>query len=111
VAPSALPYAPDWQVPQALDKAGMDKIKADFVKAVKRCERVGYDLIEFHGGHGYLIHQFLSPLSNQRTDAYGGSAENTCVFRWKCLPPCARPGLPTSPWASGSRQWIGSRAA
>ena len=79
-APSALPYAPDWQVPQALDKAGMDKIKADFVNAVKRCERVGYDLIEFHAGHGYLIHQFLSPLSNQRTDAYGGSAENRMRF-------------------------------
>jgi NADPH2 dehydrogenase len=50
------------------------------VNAVKRCERVGYDLIEFHGGHGYLIHQFLSPLSNQRTDAYGGSAENRMRF-------------------------------
>jgi len=79
-APSALPFAPDWQVPQALDQAGLDKIKADFVNAVKRCERVGYDLIEFHGGHGYLIHQFLSPLSNQRTDAYGGSAENRMRF-------------------------------
>jgi 2,4-dienoyl-CoA reductase-like NADH-dependent reductase (Old Yellow Enzyme family) len=79
-APSALPYAPDWQVPQALDQAGLDKIKADFVNAVKRCERVGYDLIEFHGGHGYLIHQFLSPLTNQRTDAYGGSAENRMRF-------------------------------
>jgi 2,4-dienoyl-CoA reductase-like NADH-dependent reductase (Old Yellow Enzyme family) len=80
LAPSALPYAPDWPVPQALDQAGMDKIKADFVNAVKRCERVGYDLIEFHAGHGYLIHQFLSPLSNQRTDAYGGSAENRMRF-------------------------------
>lgn len=79
-APSALPYAPDWQVPQALDQAGMDKIKADFVNSVKRAERVGYDLIEFHAGHGYLIHQFLSPLSNQRTDAYGGSAENRMRF-------------------------------
>jgi 2,4-dienoyl-CoA reductase-like NADH-dependent reductase (Old Yellow Enzyme family) len=79
-APSALPYAPDWQVPQALDKAGMDKIKNDFVNSVKRAERVGYDLIEFHAGHGYLIHQFLSPLSNQRTDQYGGSVENRMRF-------------------------------
>ena len=79
-APSALPFAPDWQVPQALDQAGMDKIKMDFMNSVKRCERVGYDLIEFHAGHGYLIHQFLSPLSNQRTDSYGGSAENRMRF-------------------------------
>jgi 2,4-dienoyl-CoA reductase-like NADH-dependent reductase (Old Yellow Enzyme family) len=79
-APSALPYAPDWHVPQALDQAGMDKIKNDFVNSVKRADRVGYDLVEFHGGHGYLIHQFLSPLSNQRTDQYGGSAENRMRF-------------------------------
>jgi 2,4-dienoyl-CoA reductase-like NADH-dependent reductase (Old Yellow Enzyme family) len=79
-APSALGYAPDSQVPQALDQAGMDKIKADFVSAVKRAERAGFDLIEFHGGHGYLIHQFLSPLTNQRTDKYGGSVENRMRF-------------------------------
>lgn len=79
-APSALGYAPDSQVPLALDQAGLDKIKADFVNSVKRAERVGYDLIEFHGGHGYLIHQFLSPLTNQRTDNYGGSAENRNRF-------------------------------
>ena len=80
VAPSALPYAPDWHVPQALDRAGMDKVKGDFVNAVIRAERVGYELIEVHAGHGYLLHQFLSPLSNQRTDAYGGSAENRMRF-------------------------------
>ncbi len=80
VAPSALPFAPDWPVPEALTKAGLEKIKADFVAAVKRADRVGYDLIEFHGGHGYLIHQFLSPLSNQRTDEYGGSTENRMRF-------------------------------
>ncbi len=79
-APSALPYAPDWQVPKAMDRSDMDKVKADFVSAVQRADRVGYDLIEFHAGHGYLMHQFLSPLSNQRTDAYGGSAENRMRF-------------------------------
>jgi NADPH2 dehydrogenase len=63
-----------------MDRSDMDKVKADFVSAVQRADRVGYDLIEFHAGHGYLMHQFLSPLSNQRTDAYGGSAENRMRF-------------------------------
>jgi 2,4-dienoyl-CoA reductase-like NADH-dependent reductase (Old Yellow Enzyme family) len=76
VAPSALPYAPDWHVPRALTKSELDNTKADYVSSVKRALRIGYDLIEMHAGHGYLIHQFLSPLSNQRTDEYGGSLEN-----------------------------------
>ena len=79
-APSALSYASDWQVPKAMDRGDMDKVKADFVSAVQRAERIGYDLIEFHAGHGYLMHQFLSPLSNQRSDEYGGSAENRMRF-------------------------------
>ncbi len=79
-APSALPYAPDWQVPKAMERSDMDKVRADFVSAVQRADRVGYDLIEFHAGHGYLMHQFLSPLANQRSDEYGGSAENRMRF-------------------------------
>ncbi len=76
LAPSALPYAADWPAPRALAKAEIAQLKADFVAAVKRAERVGYDLVELHAGHGYLMHQFLSPLSNRRDDEYGGSLEN-----------------------------------
>lgn len=80
VAPSAIPFGDGWHTPRALTKDEMNQIKEDFVNSVKRSHRVGYDLIEFHAGHGYLIHQFLSPLSNQRTDEYGGSLENRMRF-------------------------------
>jgi 2,4-dienoyl-CoA reductase-like NADH-dependent reductase (Old Yellow Enzyme family) len=79
-APSALPFAPDWPVPEALTKQEIKKLVEQWVSAAKRAERIGYDLIEMHGGHGYLIHQFLSPISNQRTDEYGGSLENRMRF-------------------------------
>lgn len=79
VAPSALAFA-DYQVPHALDEAGLQKIRDDFANAAKRCERLGIDLIELHFAHGYLAHEFLSPLSNARTDAYGGSLENRMRF-------------------------------
>lgn len=80
VAPSAIPYEPEWQTPQALDEAGLRKIVDDFVAAARRCERLGIDVIELHFAHGYLGHQFLSPLSNARTDVYGGSLENRMRF-------------------------------
>lgn len=76
VAPSALPFGPGWHVPEALTREGIAEIQGQFVAAVHRAERIGYDLVEMHCGHGYLLHQFLSPLSNQRTDEYGGSLEN-----------------------------------
>jgi 2,4-dienoyl-CoA reductase-like NADH-dependent reductase (Old Yellow Enzyme family) len=79
VAPSAIPFG-DWPAPRAATAEDLAKIKADHVQAVERCERIGFDLIEMHGGHGYLIHQFLSPLSNQREDEYGGSLENRIRF-------------------------------
>jgi 2,4-dienoyl-CoA reductase-like NADH-dependent reductase (Old Yellow Enzyme family) len=79
-APSAIPFAPDWPVPEALTKQEIKELVAQWVSAAKRAERIGYDLIEFHGGHGYLVHQFLSPLSNQRSDEYGGSLENRMRF-------------------------------
>jgi len=80
LAPSALPYAPDWPAPRAMTKADIERIINAFAESTKRVLRVGYDLIELHGGHGYLIHQFLSPLSNRRTDDYGGSLENRMRF-------------------------------
>ena len=80
VAPSALPHAPTDPVPLALDGAGLAKVKADFVSAALRVHALGIDAIELHGAHGYLLHQFLSPLSNQRSDQCGGSLENRMRF-------------------------------
>jgi 2,4-dienoyl-CoA reductase-like NADH-dependent reductase (Old Yellow Enzyme family) len=80
VAPSALPYGPGWHVPQALTKEGMREVKQQFVEAAKRAERIGFDLVELHAAHGYLLHEFLSPISNQRNDEYGGSLENRMRF-------------------------------
>ena len=76
VAPSALPFEADWQTPQALDEAGIQVVIADFRAAAQRALAAGFDLIELHAAHGYLLHQFLSPLSNQRSDRYGGSFDN-----------------------------------
>ncbi len=80
VGPSALAYAGDWHVPEALDRAGLNKVKGDFVSATQRSDRAGFELIELHAAHGYLLHQFCSPLSNQRSDEYGGSRENRMRF-------------------------------
>lgn len=76
VAPSALPYAADWVVPDAVNTTEMGAIVRAFRSAAERAVAVGFDTIEIHSAHGYLLHEFLSPLSNKRTDAYGGSLEN-----------------------------------
>ncbi|RDI99835.1 NADH:flavin oxidoreductase/NADH oxidase [Dyella solisilvae] len=76
VAPSAIPFDAHWHVPQALDAAGIAEVVADFRAAAVRALEAGFQLVELHAAHGYLLHQFLSPLSNQRTDQYGGSFEN-----------------------------------
>ena len=80
VAPSALPHSPSEQAPIALDDAGLQKVRDDFARAAKRAARLGLDGIEIHAAHGYLLHQFLSPIANQRSDAYGGSLENRMRF-------------------------------
>ena len=75
-APSAMAFEPSWHTPQALDDDGLVRIKQAFVAAAKRALRIDMDVIELHAAHGYLLHQFLSPLSNQRDDSYGGSVDN-----------------------------------
>ena len=76
VAPSAIPFRDGDIIPEALNTEGIKKVVGDFKAAAQRALSAGFKLVEIHGAHGYLIHEFLSPLSNQRTDEYGGSFEN-----------------------------------
>ena len=80
VAPSAIPGREDAPPPLALDATGLHKVRRDFVAAAQRAWRLGFDAVELHMAHGYLLHQFLSPLSNRREDGYGGSLENRMRF-------------------------------
>lgn len=80
LAPSAVPYSDGYTIPTALDNSGLAEIRRQFAEAAKRAARLNIDLIQIHAAHGYLLHQFLSPLSNHRTDNYGGSLENRARF-------------------------------
>jgi anthraniloyl-CoA monooxygenase len=77
---SPIPYFPDSQVPREMDRAAMDAVKAAFVASAERGERCGFDMLELHCAHGYLLASFISPLTNQRTDAYGGTLANRLRF-------------------------------
>jgi NADPH2 dehydrogenase len=79
-APSALPHKEGEASPHAFDAAGLARVRDAFVASARRAERLGIDAIELHCAHGYLLHQFLSPVSNRRTDQYGGSLENRMRF-------------------------------
>ena len=79
-APTSVAFTPDNEAPIALDTAGLRRIRDAFVAATVRAARIGIDAIELHAAHGYLLHQFLSPLSNYREDAYGGTLENRLRF-------------------------------
>jgi len=80
IGPSAIPWADGWPLPRAMTRGEMGDVAAAFADAARRCARLGIDLLEIHGAHGYLISSFLSPLANQRRDEYGGSLENRLRF-------------------------------
>ncbi len=80
LAPSAIPFGPNTNAPREMNEADMASIKDAFVSAAKRADKAGFDMIELHCGHGYLLSSFISPLSNHRDDIYGGSIENRMKF-------------------------------
>ena len=108
VAPSSLPYSEGDTIPSALDDAGLEEVKESFVQATVRAATIGIEGIELHAAHGYLLHQFLSPISNKRTDAYGGSLENRMRFPlevFKAVREAFPSGLPVGVRISGS-DWV-----
>jgi len=89
VSASPIPYAEGVsQVPLELDRKGMEKIVADFVRSTRYAEQAGFDMLELHMAHGYLLASFISPLTNKRTDAYGGSIENRMRFPLEVFKAC-----------------------
>ncbi|MEM8853365.1 MAG: NADH:flavin oxidoreductase/NADH oxidase [Pseudomonadota bacterium] len=84
-APSPIPYLESWETPTALDEEGMARVKGAFAASTERATRLGFDYVELHAAHGYLLHQFLSPLTNRRDDVYGGSLEARMRFILECF--------------------------
>ena len=109
-APSPIPFRPEQSAPQALDKSALGELRDKFVSAARRAAEIGIDAIQLHGAHGYLLHQFLSPLSNRRDDEYGGSLEGRMRFPLEVLEaireafPAGRPvtfRLSATDWVAG----------
>jgi anthraniloyl-CoA monooxygenase len=80
IGPTAEPFRPGWPAPRAMTRADMDRVRDAFVRSARLADEAGFDLLEVHGAHGYLLSSFTSPLSNRRTDGYGGSLENRMRF-------------------------------
>ena len=85
IGPSAIAFGDGYAVPVEMDAKTIDQCLVQFAQNTRRAREAGFDLIELHGAHGYLIHEFLSPLSNKRTDKYGGSFENRIRFLLEAL--------------------------
>jgi anthraniloyl-CoA monooxygenase len=80
IAASAIPWSPANQIPKAMDRADMDQVRDQFVAAARMADRAGFDMIELHMAHGYLLSSFITPLTNRRDDDYGGSLDNRMRF-------------------------------
>ena len=110
ISASAVPYFPHSQIPKAMDRADMERVQADFVKAASMAEAAGFDMLELHMAHGYLLASFVSPLTNTRTDAYGGTLDNRLCYPLavfdavRAVWPAARPisvKISATDWADG----------
>jgi len=110
ISASAIPYFPHSQIPKAMDRADIERVQADFVKAASMAEAAGFDMLELHMAHGYLLASFVSPLTNTRTDAYGGTLDNRLRYPLavfdavRAVWPAARPisvKISATDWADG----------
>jgi len=110
ISASAIPYFPHSQIPKAMDRADMERVQADFVRAASMAEAAGFDMLELHMAHGYLLASFVSPLTNTRTDAYGGTLDNRLCYPLavfdavRAVWPAARPisvKISATDWADG----------
>jgi 2,4-dienoyl-CoA reductase-like NADH-dependent reductase (Old Yellow Enzyme family) len=104
-APSAIPFDSSDHAPMALDAAGLARVRDAFVESARRAVRLGFEVIQLHGAHGYLLHEFLSPLSNRRDDSYGGSLENRLRFPlevFEAVRAAVPPATPVSIRVSGT---------
>jgi anthraniloyl-CoA monooxygenase len=90
-----------------MSRADMEAVTAEFVASTEMARRAGFDMIELHAAHGYLVSSFISPMSNRRTDAYGGSLENRMRWPLEVCAPCARPGVRKSRSRSASARPTG----
>ena len=111
IAPSPIAWSERNQIPRQMTRDDMEAIREAFVVATRHGAEAGFDMLELHAAHGYLISAFLSPLTNHRTDAYGGALEIGCGFRWKYFERCARRGRRRSRCRCASRRPTGWTAA
>ena len=92
LAPSAIPFGPDRATPKEMSRADMERVRDAYVAATRMSDAAGFDMIELHYAHGYLLSSFISPLANHRTDDYGGSLENRMRFPLEIFGQCALRG-------------------
>ena len=111
MAPSPLPFSPEYHMPREMTKTDIQRVAGEFAGAAKRALAAGFDIIELHSAHGYLLHEFLSPLSNQRVDEYGGSYDNRVRFLLGPSPLSAACGLKRSHYSCGSPPPTGQTVA